>query len=200
MAEEEIKTQEEEIRYAKISDRFFASGLDLGLLYFIVVPLSSIIFPLVFVNGDIAQQAMQMAVEKQPDLRNHSDQIYTYIINNHPEMFYKIMEQYLIKCLIQISIIGAVIIPFIYFKSATPGKMFVGIKVVDSITYKKISLSQSIMRFLGYIPSVAALGLGIFWANFNKRKRCWHDFIADTVVVVDENRWYKRLWNKIIGK
>ena len=192
--------EQKEIRYASVSDRFFASGIDLGLLYFIVVPLSIVIFSIFFPEGDIIQQATQMAIAKQPELKNHSDQILSYIIDKHPEMFVAIMHQYLAKCVIQISIIGAFVIPFIHYKGATPGKMLVGIKVVDSITQQKISLSQSIIRFLGYIPAAGALGLGILWAAFNKRKRGWHDYLADTVVILDENRWYKRLWNKILGR
>jgi len=194
------ETEIKEIRYADVSDRLFAAGMDLGLLYFIVVPLSAIIFPIVFSNGDIVEQAYQMAIAKQPELKEHTDQILSYILNNHPGMFAEIMKQYLIKCLIQIGIIGAFIIPFIHYKGATPGKMLAGIKVVDSITYNKISFSQSIIRFLGYIPSAGVIGMGIFWANFNKQKRGWHDFLADTVVIIDENRWYKRLWKKIVGK
>ena len=192
--------EEKEIRYADISDRMFAQGIDLGLLYFIVVPLSTLIFPIIFVNGDIMQQALDMAVAQQPELRQNSDQLLNYIITKHPEMFVAIMQQYLVKCLVQLTIMGACIIPFIYFKSATPGKMLVGIKVVDSITYQKISLTQSIIRFLGYIPAAGALGIGIIWAAFNKRKRGWHDYLGDTVVILDENRWYKKVWDRILGR
>jgi uncharacterized RDD family membrane protein YckC len=53
---------------------------------------------------------------------------------------------------------------------------------------------------LGYIPSVGVFALGIIWANFNKRKRAWHDYMADSVVIIDENRWYKRIWNKLLGR
>ncbi|MGH6647228.1 RDD family protein [Aquabacterium sp.] len=68
-------------------------------------------------------------------------------------------------------------------KQATPGKMIVSAKVVDAKTGGKLSVGQSIGRYLGYFVSMLPLGLGIFWVAFDKRKQGWHDKLAGTVVV-----------------
>ena len=66
-----------------------------------------------------------------------------------------------------------------------------GLRVRDYITGGKISLTQNIIRFLAYIPSVGFFGIGVLSGAFRKNKRCWHDFLADSEVVYAENRWYK---------
>lgn len=77
---------------------------------------------------------------------------------------------------------------FIYKFGATPGKIILGLKVVDNITGGKLSLSQTIIRTLAYITAP----FGMLSGSIRKDKRCWHDFIADTVVIYSPNRWYKR--------
>jgi hypothetical protein len=67
--------------------------------------------------------------------------------------------------------------------SATPGKMLMGMKIVDADTEKPITNRQIILRTLGYIPSFGIFFLGIFWISFNKRHQGWHDKIAGTVVI-----------------
>jgi uncharacterized RDD family membrane protein YckC len=198
--QQESEPKKPQIMYAGVSDRLFAAAIDLGWLYFIVVPVSTVLFPLIFVNGDVMQQAFTLAVSQQPELAQQPDKLMGFIINNHPEMFKEIMNQYVIKTAIQLAIIGAVIVPFIHYKGATPGKMLAGIKVVDGITYEKIGIAQSVMRYLAYLPSMGFLGLGVVWAAFNERKRTWHDSLADTVVIFDPNRWYKKLWDRILGR
>lgn len=79
----------------------------------------------------------------------------------------------------------AVIVFWIY-KSATPGKMILGIKIVDLKTGKSPSTSQSIIRYLGYYVSMIPLMLGIIWVAFDKKKQGFHDKLAGTVVVKDE--------------
>lgn len=74
-------------------------------------------------------------------------------------------------------------IAFWLFKQATPGKMAVGIKVVDAKTGNAMSLGQAIGRYVAYFMSTIPLGLGFIWAAFDPRKQGWHDKLAGTVVV-----------------
>lgn len=67
--------------------------------------------------------------------------------------------------------------------AATPGKMALGVKVVDAVTGEKINLRQSIIRYIGYFVATLPLFLGIFWVAFDKRKQGWHDKMAGTAVV-----------------
>jgi uncharacterized RDD family membrane protein YckC len=74
-------------------------------------------------------------------------------------------------------------IAFWLYKQATPGKMAVGIKVVDAKTGNAMSFGQAIGRYLAYFISMIPLGLGFIWAAFDPRKQGWHDKLAGTVVV-----------------
>lgn len=74
------------------------------------------------------------------------------------------------------------ILGFWIWKSATPGKMLLGIKIVGA-DGKAMTSSQALLRYLGYMLSGFVLGLGFIWAIFDRKKQGWHDKIADTYVV-----------------
>ena len=76
----------------------------------------------------------------------------------------------------------AVILFWIY-RSASPGKMALKLKIVDSSTGGKPSTGQFIGRYLAYYISIIPLFLGFIWVGFDKRKQGWHDKLAGTVVV-----------------
>ena len=78
--------------------------------------------------------------------------------------------------------IVAVILFWIY-KSATPGKMALSVKIVDEKTGGKPSAKQYVIRYLGYYVSLVALGLGFFWVAWDNKKQGWHDKFAGTVVI-----------------
>jgi uncharacterized RDD family membrane protein YckC len=78
------------------------------------------------------------------------------------------------------------IITFWVYKSATPGKMAVSTKIVDSRTGGRPSTGQFVGRYFAYIVSTLPLLLGFIWVAFDKRKQGWHDKLANTVVVVRE--------------
>lgn len=81
------------------------------------------------------------------------------------------------------------VLPFILtllfwaYKAATPGKMILGIKIVDAESLEKVSNGRLAIRYLGYYVSALVLLLGFFWVAWDKRKQGWHDKIAKTVVV-----------------
>ena len=72
---------------------------------------------------------------------------------------------------------------FWIYKSATPGKMVLGLQIVDAKTLKKTSSGKLVVRYLGYYVSLIALGLGYFWVGWDKKKQGWHDKMAGTLVV-----------------
>lgn len=80
-----------------------------------------------------------------------------------------------------------------FFWSSSPGKMLLGMRVVDSATGARISRSKTIRRALGYLLSFVTLGLGFLVVGLDSRKRGLHDRIAGTVVVNDYGG-YKRLF------
>jgi uncharacterized RDD family membrane protein YckC len=65
----------------------------------------------------------------------------------------------------------------------TPGKMAVGIKVVDAAGSVP-GLGRAALREIpGKILSTIAIYLGFLWVIWDKQKQGWHDKIADTHVV-----------------
>jgi len=47
----------------------------------------------------------------------------------------------------------------------------------------KITWKISAIRFIGAILSWTVFGLGFLWSLFDKKNRCWHDLISNTVLV-----------------
>lgn len=81
-----------------------------------------------------------------------------------------------------------VIILFWVYKSATPGKMILGLKIVDAETGKPVPTGRLIGRYLGYYVSTIPFLLGIIWVGIDKKKQGWHDKLAGTVVIRDRHK------------
>jgi uncharacterized RDD family membrane protein YckC len=67
-------------------------------------------------------------------------------------------------------------------KSATLGKMALGLMVLDTDGYP-ISFGQATGRQFGKILSSLPCSAGFIAAFFNEKKQGWHDSMANTVVV-----------------
>ena len=81
-------------------------------------------------------------------------------------------------------ILPAIAVIWLWLKiQATPGKMAISAKVVDTKTGGPMSTAQAIVRYLGYFVSTIPLCLGLIWVAFDSKKQGWHDKIAGTVVV-----------------
>ena len=84
---------------------------------------------------------------------------------------------------------SGIVLPLLYYwlftglKGQTPGKMVLGIKVVNS-RGERPGLGVAAMReVLGKLISAIALCLGFLWIAWDKEKQGWHDKIAGTHVV-----------------
>lgn len=71
---------------------------------------------------------------------------------------------------------------FIVWKSATPGKMVLGLRVQQN-DGSPWTYSRSAVRALSYLVDFASLGLGFFWSLFNPQKRAWHDSLSKSQVI-----------------
>jgi len=81
-----------------------------------------------------------------------------------------------------------VLLPLCYFlgfwnwRGTTLGKELFRLRITNSdgssLTFKK-----TVLRLIGYVPSLLCLGIGFVWIAFDGRKQGWHDKIAETVVV-----------------
>jgi uncharacterized RDD family membrane protein YckC len=98
----------------------------------------------------------------------------------NPYSLTKVLEQFLIPAMLTFG--------FWMTKQATPGKIVVGVKILDAETGEAPTVIQWAIRYLGYIVSTIPLGLGLIWAGFDDRKQAWHDKLAGTVVVRSKHR------------
>ena len=75
---------------------------------------------------------------------------------------------------------------FLWFlgKGMTPGKWILGEQVVEKLSGKYPGFWRMVLReTIGKFVSGIFLGLGYFWAIWDKDNQAWHDKIAGTVVV-----------------
>jgi len=78
------------------------------------------------------------------------------------------------------------VVVFWVYRSATPGKLFLHLTIVDAKTGEKPSTRQFIIRYLAYYVSMIPLFLGIIAVGIDRRKRGFHDRLAGTVVIRDK--------------
>ncbi len=64
----------------------------------------------------------------------------------------------------------------------TPGKMALGIKVIET-DGSPVTWGKAILRYIGYVISGLVLSLGFIWIAFDSKRQGWHDKIANTYVV-----------------
>ena len=76
-----------------------------------------------------------------------------------------------------------VVMLFWIYRSATPGKMLLGLKIIDAKTGGSITKRQGIIRYFGYYVATLFFALGFIWAGFDRRKQGWHDKMAGTLVI-----------------
>jgi uncharacterized RDD family membrane protein YckC len=64
----------------------------------------------------------------------------------------------------------------------TIGSKLLNIRVIRT-SGANLSISQSLIRYVGFVISTICLLIGLIWAAFDPNKQGWHDKIADTYVV-----------------
>lgn len=69
------------------------------------------------------------------------------------------------------------------YRSATPGKIWMGIMIIDAKTGATPDIGKLVLRFIGYIVCGLTLLLGFLMIFFDKKKRGLHDIIAGTLVI-----------------
>ena len=69
------------------------------------------------------------------------------------------------------------------YRQATPGKMLLGLKIVDANSLGALSTGQLFGRYFAYIVSAIPIYFGFFWIGWDSRKQGWHDKLAGTLVI-----------------
>lgn len=84
------------------------------------------------------------------------------------------------------NLIGALaVLLFWAERQATPGKMLLGLRIVDAGDGGPPGMRALVLRYVGYLVSALPLCLGYLWVLWDPRRQGWHDKMANTVVVVE---------------
>ncbi|MEM8770407.1 MAG: RDD family protein [Pseudomonadota bacterium] len=78
---------------------------------------------------------------------------------------------------------AAATIAFWVTLAGTPGKLVLGLEVLDAQTGEKIGVGKGVLRYIGYFAAIIPIFIGLIWVAFDAKKQGWHDKIAGTVVV-----------------
>jgi uncharacterized RDD family membrane protein YckC len=89
--------------------------------------------------------------------------------------------------LLAVIAIPVAVIGFWRYCGATPGKIALGVKIVDAASGGPPALWRLVLRFFAYFVSALPLYLGFLWAAVDRRSQAWHDKIARTIVVNSED-------------
>ena len=83
-------------------------------------------------------------------------------------------------------VIAAGTLAFWRCQGATPGKIAIAARIVDAQTGQPPSTARLVVRLFAYVVSALPLYLGFLWIAFDRRKQGWHDKIAGTVVIPED--------------
>jgi uncharacterized RDD family membrane protein YckC len=158
----------DEAVYAGFWARFFASALDSIVQLLLIIPLLYILYgSVVFSTSEFDTGVVGALIQliSVPFLTPEFDKGMTGMFIQLLPMIWVIL--------------------FWRFKSATPGKIMMGISIVDATTGDTPRLLKLILRYFGYLVSIIPCLLGFFWVAWDKRKQGFHDMIANTVVVMN---------------
>jgi len=76
-----------------------------------------------------------------------------------------------------------IVLSFWVERQGTPGKLALGIRIVDAESGGPAPVGHLVLRYIGFLIALMPLGLGCLWALWDPRRQGWHDKMARTVVV-----------------
>lgn len=88
---------------------------------------------------------------------------------------------------IQVVMPAIAVLLFWKYRGATPGKMAISARIVNATTGAAPSTGQLVGRYLAYIVSALPFGLGFIWIAIDRRKQGFHDKLAGTAVIYDDD-------------
>lgn len=95
----------------------------------------------------------------------------------------------ILNSLVYAAVVGVLCFEMTRRWGSSPGKWLFRIWIVDSQSGELPSGKKSALRLIGYIASVATLGLGYLMIILDRRRRCLQDRIAGTEVVQQAGTW-----------
>jgi len=163
------KPRRKNSRYPSFNRRMLAATID-SMLLLLLLPVVNMLVPLQ------TQALGQYSVD--PNDPEAPTRFIIHMLSNHA-----FMQSWISNFMMQILFWCVFSAICWHFWSATPGKMLLRMKVVDAKTEGPINDLQIFLRAFGYLISASFFGLGFIWLNLNKKRRGWHDYLGDTVVI-----------------
>ena len=173
---------EPEIRYGTLGTRIFACTLDMLLSMLLISPFLDLFKGLVFTGHNVDE------INRDLGMARTLTELFA-VFSSHG-----IWANILINNAAQIIVVSVITYGFWLWKSATPGKLVMRLRIVDATTLLPPSRQQYALRIFGYFVSAVPLFLGFFAVAWSDKHQGWHDKIAHTVVIQD--KWNFSHWRK----
>lgn len=161
--------------YAGFHDRLMANVLDFFVIFILLTPVFTEINGWIYSGEDFSAASV-----------TGQDQQVTAEYVKQSGFVENLLKTYAAQTVI----LGFIYVYFWANFSATPGKLLIGLKIVDSETEQPISMSDAVHRYLGLLISLPPFMLGFLWLNFTKKHQAWHDYIGGTVVIYTERNFW----------
>ena len=119
------------------------------------------------------------------------DGLYDFLLITLPfaTYFYSSYEKLPLSATLILAAFSFFLIIFLWTKfGATPGKMHFGAKIVDADTLGPPTRKQLVIRYFAYTLSIFSFFLGFLVAAFNKKGQTLHDYLSNTMVVIEDNK------------
>ena len=162
--------------YASLNRKIIAFGIDVVIITLVLSPIMNLLM-MIFFGFDTSHMV---------DIDSNIEQVKTMTFSSVIDSFLDTMSN-LRYIMVQLIMLMFVIVYFVFFwfkMSASVGKLIMRCKIVDADNYNNITMKQSIKRMVGHIFNLLTLGIGLFMADFTKRKQGLHDKFANTIVVI----------------
>lgn len=175
-----------QIAYVGFYPRLLAAMIDVTIVMILFYPILAGIAWLTFGTDNPVKDIGPLVEPGITGARNFSD-VTSHLQNNEAFKQYAaenhLMLKLAVQYMLQLVLLLSFILGFWLYKSATPGKMLLSMRIVDAKTFETPSRKQLILRLFSYVISFLFFLLGFLWIAADKRKQGWHDKIAGTVVI-----------------
>ena len=165
-----------QLAYAGLMTRVLATTIDMFLVSCVITPIMQLVnkwyFFLVF-REYVVRYGVNLNDTNAIAIAFRSPDMAEYLT------FAQFMSYVLLMLCTQIVLVGTYFVVFWYYKSWTPGKYILRLRVRDSESLEKVTLWQAIKRFI--CCSIALVG--IWFIVFSKKRQALHDKLAKTVVI-----------------
>ena len=162
--------------YASLNRKIIAFGIDVVIVTLVLSPIMNLLM-MIFFGFDT-----NYMVDIDRNLEQVKIMTFSSVINSFWSTISNL--RYIIVQLIMLMFVMVYFVFFWYKMSASIGKLIMRCKIVDADSYNNITMKQSIKRMIGHIFNLLTLGVGLFMADFTKRRQGLHDKFANTIVVI----------------